>query len=239
MTPHVSADGSVLLKIKATNNAPNPQLTGANGQPSISKREAETEVLVKDGDTTVIGGIYTRQTSTATASRPVAGQDPGPRLLLPEHDRPGRPHRAAHLHHAPHPEPLGGDGRRGGSNQETAMTIAHSPPLLAALAALVAGCAQNDALGRGLRRSAPRRRRRPTGDASPATCDAPDRSDDLSSTCDRRDRAVGSAVAAQQPAAEQRRTRTPARINTNDAHSSQSFEITLHGVAASPSRATR
>jgi type IV pilus assembly protein PilQ len=70
VTPHVSADGSVLLKIKATNNAPNPQLTGANGQPSISKREAETEVLVKDGDTTVIGGIYTRQTSSQTAGIP-------------------------------------------------------------------------------------------------------------------------------------------------------------------------
>ncbi len=69
MTPHVSADGSILLKIKATNNAPNPQLTGANGQPSISKREAETEVLVKDGETTVIGGIYTRQTSQPAAPR--------------------------------------------------------------------------------------------------------------------------------------------------------------------------
>ncbi|HEY6003907.1 MAG TPA: type IV pilus secretin PilQ [Anaeromyxobacter sp.] len=63
VTPHVSADGSILLKIKATNNQPNPQLTGANGQPSISKREAETEVLVKDGETSVIGGIYTRVTS--------------------------------------------------------------------------------------------------------------------------------------------------------------------------------
>ncbi|BDG09024.1 type IV pilus secretin PilQ [Anaeromyxobacter paludicola] len=63
VTPHVSADGSILLKIKATNNSPNSSLTGANGQPSISKREAETEVLVKDGDTTVIGGIYTRSTA--------------------------------------------------------------------------------------------------------------------------------------------------------------------------------
>jgi type IV pilus assembly protein PilQ len=63
VTPHVSADGSILMKIKATNNAANSSLTGANGQPSISKREAETEVIVKDGDTTVIGGIYTRMTS--------------------------------------------------------------------------------------------------------------------------------------------------------------------------------
>jgi type IV pilus assembly protein PilQ len=76
VTPHVSADGSILLKIKATNNQPNPQLTGANGQPSISKREAETEVLVKDGETTVIGGIYTRQTSVNKAEVPFFGKIP-------------------------------------------------------------------------------------------------------------------------------------------------------------------
>jgi type IV pilus assembly protein PilQ len=76
VTPHVSADGSILLKIKATNNAPNPQLTGANGQPSISKREADTEVLVKDGETTVIGGIYTRQTATKVAEVPFFGKIP-------------------------------------------------------------------------------------------------------------------------------------------------------------------
>ena len=76
VTPHVSADGSILLKIKATNNQPNPQLTGANGQPSISKREAETEVLVKDGETTVIGGIYTRQTANRTSEVPFLGKLP-------------------------------------------------------------------------------------------------------------------------------------------------------------------
>ena len=76
MTPHVSADGSVLMKIKVTNNAPNPQLTGSAGQPSISKREAETESLVKDGDTTVIGGIYTRQTASQAAEVPFLGKLP-------------------------------------------------------------------------------------------------------------------------------------------------------------------
>ena len=76
VTPHVSADGTILLKIKATNNQPNPQLTGANGQPSISKREAETEVLVKDGETTVIGGIYTRQTSNNRSGVPYLSKIP-------------------------------------------------------------------------------------------------------------------------------------------------------------------
>ncbi len=76
VTPHVTADGSILMKIKATNNQPNPQLTGANGQPSISKREAATSVLVKDGDTTVIGGIYTRQVSNQESEVPWLGKIP-------------------------------------------------------------------------------------------------------------------------------------------------------------------
>jgi type IV pilus assembly protein PilQ len=76
VTPHVSADGSILLKIKASNNQANPQLTGANGQPSISKREAETEVLVKDGETTVIGGIYTRNTANSRKEVPFFSKIP-------------------------------------------------------------------------------------------------------------------------------------------------------------------
>lgn len=76
VTPHVTADGSILMKIKATNNKPDPSLTGANGQPSITKRQAETTVLVKDGDTTVIGGIYTRETSSTTNSVPFLGDIP-------------------------------------------------------------------------------------------------------------------------------------------------------------------
>src|SRR5512137_59145 len=76
VTPHVTAYGSILMKIKATNNKPDPSLTGANGQPSITKRQAETTVLVKDGDTTVIGGIYTRATSSTTNSVPFLGDIP-------------------------------------------------------------------------------------------------------------------------------------------------------------------
>ncbi len=64
VTPHITADGSVLMAIKAENNQPDPSNTGANGQPAIQRKEANTQVLVKDGDTTVIGGIYVRRGST-------------------------------------------------------------------------------------------------------------------------------------------------------------------------------
>jgi type IV pilus assembly protein PilQ len=76
VTPHVTQEGSIQMKINATNNQPNPQLTGANGQPSISRREAKTEVLVRDGDTTVIGGIYTRQNSESWNEVPVLSKIP-------------------------------------------------------------------------------------------------------------------------------------------------------------------
>lgn len=76
VTPHVTSDGSILMKIRASNNQPSENLRGANGQPAITKREAETEVLVKDGDTTVIGGIYTRRNSESVSQIPLLGDIP-------------------------------------------------------------------------------------------------------------------------------------------------------------------
>jgi type IV pilus assembly protein PilQ len=76
VTPHITSDGSVLMLVHATNNQPDPALTGANGQPAIDKKEAITQVLVKDGDTTVIGGIYVRTTSSEEDSVPFLGSIP-------------------------------------------------------------------------------------------------------------------------------------------------------------------
>jgi type IV pilus assembly protein PilQ len=76
VTPHITQDGSILMSITAQNNQPDPANTGANGQPAIQRKEAQTQVLVKDGDTTVIGGIYVRRGSTATVSVPFLGKIP-------------------------------------------------------------------------------------------------------------------------------------------------------------------
>jgi len=70
VTPHITADGSVLMNIRAENNQPDPSNTGANGQPAIQRKEATTQVLVKDAETTVIGGIYVRSGSSNSASVP-------------------------------------------------------------------------------------------------------------------------------------------------------------------------
>jgi type IV pilus assembly protein PilQ len=76
VTPHITADGSVLMNIKAENNQPDPANTGSNGQPAIQKKEASTQVLVKDADTTVIGGIYVRASSTTQNGVPILSKIP-------------------------------------------------------------------------------------------------------------------------------------------------------------------
>ncbi len=76
VTPHVTADGSILLDINASNNQADASMTGANGQPAISKKEAQTQVLVKDGDTTVIGGIYTRSQAMNESGVPLFSRIP-------------------------------------------------------------------------------------------------------------------------------------------------------------------
>jgi type IV pilus assembly protein PilQ len=63
VTPQVTNDGRVLMDIRVTDNAPDPSITGADGQPAIRRNEAETQVLSLDGETIVIGGIFTRTTT--------------------------------------------------------------------------------------------------------------------------------------------------------------------------------
>ena len=76
VTPHITADGSVLMTIRAENNQPDPANTGANGQPAIQRKEANTQVLVKDAETTVIGGIYVRAAGSSSSGVPFFSKIP-------------------------------------------------------------------------------------------------------------------------------------------------------------------
>ncbi|GIX46327.1 MAG: hypothetical protein KatS3mg131_0538 [Candidatus Tectimicrobiota bacterium] len=60
VTPHVTPDGYISMKITATKNEPDFSRTSAQGAPTIITREATTEMLVRDGDTVVIGGLFRR-----------------------------------------------------------------------------------------------------------------------------------------------------------------------------------
>ena len=53
VTPHINSNGTIVMKIDAKNDAP-----GTGSPPPINTKQATTELLLKDGETTVIGGIF-------------------------------------------------------------------------------------------------------------------------------------------------------------------------------------
>jgi type IV pilus assembly protein PilQ len=76
VTPHVTADGSVQMEVTITRNEPDFNQTSARGDPTILKREAATQLLVMDGHTAVIGGIFVRNTGRNVDQVPFFGDIP-------------------------------------------------------------------------------------------------------------------------------------------------------------------
>ena len=69
VTPHVIPHAStVRLEIKVTKNSIGASVSNAG--PTIDKKEATTEILLKDGETTVIGGIFEETRSDSTQGIP-------------------------------------------------------------------------------------------------------------------------------------------------------------------------
>jgi type IV pilus assembly protein PilQ len=57
VTPHINANGTIGMKIDAKNDSVG-QVPAGSTAPSINKKQATTEMLLRDGETTVIGGIF-------------------------------------------------------------------------------------------------------------------------------------------------------------------------------------
>lgn len=56
VTPQITDAGTVVLRVVAENNSVNTSIA-VNGTPGIDTQKMETEVLVPDGGTTVVGGV--------------------------------------------------------------------------------------------------------------------------------------------------------------------------------------
>jgi type IV pilus assembly protein PilQ len=75
VTPLVTNDGNVKLTIKAKKDAPEWART-VDGVPSIDKKEAITEVLVKDNGVVVIAGVYSIEKSEGVEGVPLLNKIP-------------------------------------------------------------------------------------------------------------------------------------------------------------------
>ena len=78
VTPQVTADGTVLMDIRIQKREPQPAFAvpGAANAP-IATKEASTRVIVRDGGTTVIGGIYEVSTDDGEDRVPGLGEVKG------------------------------------------------------------------------------------------------------------------------------------------------------------------
>jgi type IV pilus assembly protein PilQ len=75
VTPQITAAGTVIMQIQLENASPDFS-RAINNIPPINTQRALTSVLVSDGQTTVIGGIYVSQQQASTDRTPGLGQIP-------------------------------------------------------------------------------------------------------------------------------------------------------------------
>jgi type IV pilus assembly protein PilQ len=78
VTPQITPDGRVVMSLDVNKDSPNTNLnTGtASGGIAIDTKHVKTDVLVENGGTVVIGGIYTETTSDTTTKIPLLGDLP-------------------------------------------------------------------------------------------------------------------------------------------------------------------
>jgi type IV pilus assembly protein PilQ len=77
VTPSVSTrDCTISMDLRVEKNEPDFVNVGARGDPTILRKEAVTSMLVADGETSVLGGIYTRNTGLAYKKFPFLADIP-------------------------------------------------------------------------------------------------------------------------------------------------------------------
>ena len=76
VTPQITADGTVAMDVIVENNSPDFQVN-VSGVPGIRTQRAQTKILVADGGTAVIGGIFTINEGTSEFGVPWFRKIPG------------------------------------------------------------------------------------------------------------------------------------------------------------------
>jgi len=68
--PHITPDGSIAMELEIKKEELDPTVPSVEGVPGTDKKEAKTSVIVKDGETVVIGGMYKITTNDSTSGVP-------------------------------------------------------------------------------------------------------------------------------------------------------------------------
>jgi type IV pilus assembly protein PilQ len=68
--PHITPDNSIGISIEIKKEELDPTVPSIEGVPGTDKKEAKTDVIIKDGETIVIGGIYKINTTESETGVP-------------------------------------------------------------------------------------------------------------------------------------------------------------------------
>ena len=75
VTPQITPDNRIIMEVKVTKDAPDFG-NALNGVPPINKNEVNAKVLVNDGETIVIGGVFSNTQTKAVDKVPFLGDLP-------------------------------------------------------------------------------------------------------------------------------------------------------------------
>ena len=79
VTPQITPDDRIIMDLRITKDSVGTEVSTATGGkvPSIDKRELVTQVVVNDGETVVLGGVYETELRNTVNKVPVLGDIPG------------------------------------------------------------------------------------------------------------------------------------------------------------------
>lgn len=75
VTPQITPDNRIIMEVKVNKDEPD-YANALNGVPPIKKNEVNAKVLVNDGETIVIGGVFSNTQTKSTAKVPFLGDVP-------------------------------------------------------------------------------------------------------------------------------------------------------------------
>lgn len=77
VTPQITPDNRVVMDLSVTNDSQGEDVnTGLGTAPAIDTRKLDTQVLIKSGETVVLGGVFQEESRKSTAKVPLLGDLP-------------------------------------------------------------------------------------------------------------------------------------------------------------------
>ena len=76
VTPQITPDNRIIMEVKVTKDEPDFSQAATTGVPAIRKNEVNAKVLVTDGETIVIGGVFSNTQSKSVDKVPFLGDLP-------------------------------------------------------------------------------------------------------------------------------------------------------------------